>query len=142
MIICKCLVLLDNRSGATRDVSLDTYKASIRVWHAGLLFRIKSYRISIWVFGLILSFLSNRWILFDLDGKSLQECVVSVGDPQGSILGSAFFLLFINDLLMKLSVIVLSILMILHSTLSVISHLIYGSSLIWLLNLNLTYETL
>ena len=45
-------------------------------------------------------------------------------------------------LLMILSVILLSMLMILLSGLSVIRYLIYGSNWIWLLNLNLTYETL
>ena len=45
-------------------------------------------------------------------------------------------------LLMILSVILLSMLMILLSGLSVIRYLIYGGNWIWLLNLNLTYETL
>ena len=43
---------------------------------------------------------------------------------------------------MILSVIFLYMLMILLSTLNVIRHLICGNSLNWLLNLNLTYETL
>ena len=44
--------------------------------------------------------------------------------------------------LMKLSVILLSMLMILLFILSVIRHLICGNNLNWLLNLNLIYETL
>ena len=49
-----------NRSGATRTVALDISKASGRVWHAGLLHKLKSYRISGQIFSLISSFLSNR----------------------------------------------------------------------------------
>ena len=45
-------------------------------------------------------------------------------------------------LLMIISVILLSMLMMLLSILSVIRHLICGNNLIWLLNLNLIYETL
>ena len=47
-----------NRSGATRDVALDISKD--RVWHAGLLHKLKSYGISGQIFGLISSFFSNR----------------------------------------------------------------------------------
>ena len=47
-----------NRSGATRAVARD--RAFDRVWHAGLLHKLKSYGISCQIFGLISSFLSNR----------------------------------------------------------------------------------
>ena len=49
-----------NRSGATRAVALDISKAFDRVWHAGLLHKLKPYGISGQIFGLISSFLSNR----------------------------------------------------------------------------------
>ena len=49
-----------NRSGAIRAVALDISKAFDRVWHAGLLHKLKSYGISGEMFGLISSFLSNR----------------------------------------------------------------------------------
>ena len=49
-----------NRSGATRAVALDISKAFDRVWHAGLLHKLRSYGISGQIFGLISSFLSNR----------------------------------------------------------------------------------
>ena len=49
-----------NRSGATGAVALNISKAFGRVWHAGLLHKLKSYGISGQIFGLISSFLSNR----------------------------------------------------------------------------------
>ena len=87
-----------NRSGATRVVALDISKAFDRVWHAGLLHKLKSYGISGQIFGLISSFLSNRRLQVVLDGKSSQEYPVNAGVPQGSILGPTLFLSHIKDL--------------------------------------------
>ena len=58
----------------------------------------KSYGISGEIFGLIPSFLSNRWLQVVPDGKSSQEYPVNAGVPQGSILGHKLFLLYINNL--------------------------------------------
>ena len=82
-----------NRSGATWAAALDISKDFDRVLHAGLLHKLKSYGISGHIFGLISSFLSNRWIQVVLDGKCWQEYSVNAGVPQGSILG-----VYINDL--------------------------------------------
>ena len=68
-----------NRSGATRAVALDISKAFDRVWHAGLLHKLKSYGISGQIFSLISSFLSNRRLRVVLDGKCSQEYPVNAG---------------------------------------------------------------
>ena len=60
-----------------RDIS----KAFDRVWHAGLLHKLKSYRVSGQILDLISSFLSNRWLQVVLDGKSSQEYLVDAGFP-------------------------------------------------------------
>ena len=70
-----------NRSGATRAVVLDISKAFDRVWHAGLLQKLKSYGISGQIFGLISSFHRNRQLQVVLDGKSSQEYPGNAGIP-------------------------------------------------------------
>ena len=87
-----------NRSETTRAVALNISKAFDRVWRVGLLHKRSSYGITGQIFGLISSFLINRWLLVVLDGKTSQEYSVNAGVPQGSILHSTFFLLYINDL--------------------------------------------
>ena len=71
---------------ATRAVALDISKASDRVWHAGLLHKLKFYGISGQIFGVISSFLGNRGLQVVMDGKSSQEYPVNTAVLQGSIL--------------------------------------------------------
>ena len=87
-----------NRAGATRAVAFDTSKAFERVWYAGLLHKLKSYRISGQIFSLTSSFLSITQPGVVLDGKSSKEYPVNAGVPQCSILGPTLFRLYIIDL--------------------------------------------
>ena len=112
-----------NWSGATRAVAIDMLKASefcIPVFFTN--------SVTGQVFGLVSSFLSNRRLRLVLNGKSSQEYSVNAGVPQGSIIDPTLFLLYTNDFLMMLSVILLSMLVKLLSTLSVFRHLTCGNS--------------
>ena len=87
-----------NRSEATRAVALEISKDFERVWHAGLLLKLRSYGISGQIFRLISYFLSNRHLRVVLDGKSSEAYPVNAGVPQGSILNPTLLLLYVNDL--------------------------------------------
>ena len=130
-----------NRSGATRAVALDISKAFDRVWHAGLLHKLKCYRISGQIFDLISSFLSNRQLQVVLDGSLPKNIQLMPEFLKAPFLVLHFSYYTLMTFLMMLSVILLSMLMILLSILGVIWLLICGNNLNWLLNLNLIYET-
>ena len=86
-----------------RSVYLDMSKAFDRVWHDGLIFKLRRYGISGELLILIKSFLRNRKQRTVLNGKTSKWGDVAAGVPQGSILGPLFFLVYINDLTENLS---------------------------------------
>ena len=77
---------------------MDISKVFDGVWHEGLFSKIKSMGISVPLLKLIESSLSNRYQRVLLNGQSPIWLPIIAGVPQGSILGSLFFLIYINDL--------------------------------------------
>ena len=81
-----------------RSVYLDISKAFDRVWHDGLIYKLKRCGVSGQLLLLVQSFLKDRKQRTVLNGQSSTWGDISAGVPQGSILGPLFFLVSINYL--------------------------------------------
>ena len=81
-----------------QNVFVDISKAFDKVWHEGLLFKLKQNGISGNLLNVITDFLYRRKQRVALNGQHSSWTNVQAGFPQGSILGPLFFLIYINDI--------------------------------------------
>ena len=81
-----------------RGVFLDTSKVFNKVWHKGLLYKVKENGISGPPLNVLEDFLSPRKqrIVLKIQNASWSDVVAGV--PQGSVLGPHFFLIYINGI--------------------------------------------
>ena len=77
---------------------MDISKAFDRIWHHGLLYKLKLLGICGRYYNLIQSFIKSRHQRVVLNGQSSKWSLFQASAPQGSILGPLLFIVYIKNL--------------------------------------------
>ena len=86
-------------SNITQAVFLDIHAAFDKVWHSGLLAKLKQAGVEHKALNLFKSYLEGRRQVVVIDGVKSNIEYIKAGVPQGSRLGPLLFLIFINDII-------------------------------------------
>lgn len=87
-----------NLSTPTAAVFLDVEKAFDKVWHAGLLYKLRINRVNDNIIEIINSYLKDRKFRVKIEDDTSTPKTIAAGVPQGSILGPTLYNLFTQDI--------------------------------------------
>ena len=87
-----------NDSLEVRSIYLDMSKAFDKVWHEGLLFKLKQNGVEGKLLNLLQNYLTNRKQRVVLNRMESNWGEIKADVPQSSVLGRLLFLVYINNL--------------------------------------------